>query len=282
MLKRYQYTLLLLALLLSACASDFDKAMKSGDKALRYKVGVAYYKAGKYDKATQLLESIEKAYARTPQAQRLLYFIADAHFKSKDYPLASYYFNSFYKRFPKSEKAENAAYMAALCYDVQSPYFELDQTLTRKAIDVYQRFIDAYPSSDKAVKADARIRTLTKKLERKEFAIAKRYLKTMNYQAAKVAIGNFLDDYPDTALRQEAMESLFEASYKLAMNSVFKLREERLVEARTAYRLLIKAFPDTAVRERADGQKRQIDAALVKVRKQKAALREAKKDLSKS
>ena len=274
MYKRYSFLLLAL-LLLSACASDFEKAMESTDKALRYKVGTQYYESGQYDKAAQLLESIRRAYARSPQAERVDYLTADAYFKKGDYELAAYYFKRFYKTFPQSGKAHLATYQTAVCYDVQSPDFQLDQFITKDAIQAYQFFINTYPNSDKVAEADARIRALTEKLEKKQFAIAKLYFKTLNYRAAKVAIENFLDDYPDTDLRREAMEKLFEASYQLAINSVFKLKEERLIEAQTAYRLLIQAFPNTSLREEADSKKQEIDRALAGVRKRQAALQRA-------
>ncbi len=250
--------------------------MNRTDKALRYRVGAEYYEKGKYDKAVELLESVQKLYAGSPQLERIDYLIADSRFRNRDYALAAYGFKRFYKSFPRSVKAEKATYLAAVCDDEQSPYFELDQTPTKKAIEAYQYFIDTYPNSDSAAVADRRIGALREKLERKRFAIADLYFKMMNYRAAEVAIENFLDDYPDTVFRQEAMEKLFESSYELAMKSIPSLKEERLVESQTAYRRLIKRFPQTPLRRKADQRKLQIDAELSRVRRQKAELRKAK------
>ncbi|MEH0007675.1 MAG: outer membrane protein assembly factor BamD [Flavobacteriales bacterium] len=276
MCKGYPLAFLVLVLSLSACASDFDKAMNSTDKALRYQAGTAYYQKGKYDKAAELLESIQKSYVNSPQLERIDYFLADSYFQNRHYVSAAYYFERFYKAFPRSAKAEKAAYLAAVCQDAQSPYFELDQTPTRKAIDAYQYFIDTYPNSDSVAVAGRRIDALTDKLERKRFAIGKLYFKMMDYRAAEVSIENFLDDYPDTALRRAAMETLFKTSYELAMNSISSLKEERLVESQTAYRRLVEIFPQTPMREEADKKKSQIDAELIRVRKQQAELRESK------
>ena len=54
------------------------------------------------------------------------------------------------------------------------------------------------------------------------------------------------------------------------------LKEERLVESQTAYRRLVEIFPQTPMREEADEKKSQIDAELIRIRKQQAELRKAK------
>jgi outer membrane protein assembly factor BamD len=92
---------------------------------------------------------------------------AQSYYKTEQYYLAGYQFESFVSSYPKSEKIEEASYLAAKSYSKLSPVYSLDQTDTNKAIGKLQDFIDTYPNSEYLPEANATLKVLTDKLEKR-------------------------------------------------------------------------------------------------------------------
>ena len=244
------------------CSSEFDRAMKSNKKEDRYKVGSDFYEKKEYYKAISLLTSISSLYQRQAEAERIQYLIADSYYQTEQFLLAAHSFNDFVKKFPNSTKAEEAYFLYAYSYYLQSPRYELDQEFTQKAIEELQKFINKYPNSKKVVESDSLIDLSRKKLEKKDLEIGKNYHKTRNYLASVVKFRNFLDNYLYTHFREEAFYYLVDSSYKLAINSIEDLKKERLIEARTSYLRLLKAFPNSKYKKQVDKIKNIVDKEL--------------------
>ena len=236
--------------------------MKSTKKEDRYKAGTRYYNKGEYDKAIRLFKSILTLYQGKPQAERIQYFIADSYYQTNQFLLAAHGFDRFVRTFPKSTRAEQAYYLSAFSHYKDSPEYSVDQEPTQKAIESFQKFINRYPNSKKVVSSDSLIRICRGKLEKKDLEIAKSYHKTRNYRASTVALRNFLYTYPDTDLREETFYYLMDSSYKLAINSIESLKKARLIEARTAYMLLLKAFPSTQYKDEVEKIKNRVTKEL--------------------
>jgi len=129
-------------------------------------------------------------------------------------------FRRFSNNYPKSSKREEALYLSAKGYYLSSPKYSLDQTDTKKAIDVLQEFINAYPDSDKLKEANKIYASLSQRIEKKYFEIAKQFLKLEKYKAAIVAFDNFLEDFTGTVYKEEALYLKYKAAYELGINSV--------------------------------------------------------------
>ena len=123
----------------SSC-SEYQKALKSEDIAVKYEMATKMYEANKYGKAIRLFEQIAPAYKGKPNAERMFYFYSMSLYKSEQYYLAGYQLENFVASYPKSEKREEAAFYAAECFYKLSPEYSLDQTDTNKALDKMQRF----------------------------------------------------------------------------------------------------------------------------------------------
>jgi len=138
--------LFILVLLISSC-SEYQKALKSEDIAVKFVAASKMYEAKKYSKAIRLFDQIAPAYKGKPQAERMFYMYAQSLYKTEQYYLAGYQFESFVSSYPKSEKVEESAFLGAKCFSELSPVYSLDQTDTYKAIDKLQNFIDTYSES---------------------------------------------------------------------------------------------------------------------------------------
>lgn len=242
---------ILVSIFFCSCSS-YQKALKSEDVAVKYAEAEKKYDAKKYNKAIRLFEQMAPAFRGKPQSEKMFYMFAQSYYKTEQYYLAGYQFESFVSSYPKSEKIEEAAYLEGKSYSMLSPSYSLDQIDTIKAIDKLQTFIDTYPNSTFLPEANAALKTLTDKLEKKYYEIAKQYNTISDHKAALVALENFVAEYPGTKYKEDALFYRFDSAYKLAINSVPAKMEDRLKNAKVAYNNLIKFKENTTHKEKAD------------------------------
>ena len=254
-------SLFLLVVVFASC-SEYQKALKTEDVAVKFEMATKLYDTGKYNDAIRLIEQIAPAYRGKPQAEKLFYMFSMSYYNTKQYYLAAYQFESFVSGYPKSEKIEEAAYLGAKCFSKLSPVYSLDQVDTYKAIDKLQEFIDKYPNSTYLAEANKTLRELNIKLEKKVYENALQYNTIMDYKSAIVALDNFISDYPGTPFKEDALFYKYDSAYQLAINSVPDKMEERLNIAKTAYNNLIKFKGDTKYKKVADEMSARIETDL--------------------
>lgn len=240
-----------LIVIVSSC-SEYQKALKSEDVAVKFASATKMYEAKKYNKAIRLFDQIASAYKGKPQAEKMFYMYAQALYKTEQFYLAGYQFESFASSYPRSEKIEEASFLGAKCFTKLSPVYSLDQVDTYKAIDKLQAFIDEYPKSEQLAEANVLVKTLREKLEKKAYENAKIYNNISDYKAAMVAFDNFMINYPGTPYKEKALFYKLDSAYNLAINSVPAKMEDRLKAAKAAYNSLMKFKSDSEFKAKAD------------------------------
>lgn len=266
MVSKKIVSLLLLVILFGSC-SEYQKALKTEDVAVKFEAATKLYDAGEYNKAIRIIEQIAPAHRGKPQAEKLFYMFSQSYYKTKQYYLAAYQFESFVSGYPKSEKVEEAAFLSAKSYSTLSPVYSLDQADTFKAIEKLQNFIDSYPNSSYLPEANIALRALNEKIEKKIYENAKQYNTIMDYKSAMVALDNFVADYPGTPFKEDALFYKYDSAYQLGINSIPSKMEERLNVAKTAYASLIKFKPETKHKKIADEMLVRIETDLQKFTK---------------
>jgi len=235
-------------IILSSC-SEYQRVLKTDDIASKFKLGTELYELGKFEKANSLFLQIVPKYRGKPQAQKLMYMHSKAFFNTKDYYTANYKMEQFVESYPDSERVDEMAFLAAKSYYFLSPKYSRDQTETIDALGKLQEFINRYPDSKYFNDANAIIQELDLKLEKKAFEIALQYNKTgpyhRDYNSAITAFDNFLDSFPGSVFREDALFYKFDSAYKLAVNSVKWKQNERTEKALKYYRSLMRYFPKT-------------------------------------
>jgi outer membrane protein assembly factor BamD len=259
-------SLLLLVVLFSSC-NEYQKALKSEDVSLKFSMADSLYKQAKYSKAIRLFEQIAPQYRGKPQAEKMFYMFSQSYYKTKQYYLAAYQFESFVSGYPKSEKIQEAAYLGAKSYSMLSPVYSLDQVDTFKAIEKLQSFIDAYPNSEYLAEANATMKVLSEKIEKKVYENAKGYNTISDFKSALVAFDNFIADYPGTTFKEDALFYKFDSAYQLGINSIPDKMEERLNVAKVSYQNLIKFNAETKYKEKADEMYARVEQDLQKFTK---------------
>lgn len=238
------FILLCLTILLSSC-SQYQKVLRKDDMGKKYAFADSLYKKGKYKKALKLMEQLVPSYRGKPQGEKLMFIYANTYYNLEDYYLSGYQFERFTQAYPQSDSAEVASFKGAKSFYQLSPRYSLDQKDTDKGLEKLQEFINQYPDSDKRMEANALVAELREKLEKKDYETAKQYLRVEDYKAAIGAFDNFITDHPGSKYRKEAFYGRFLAAYKLAINSVPSLVQERLITAKGYYNNFIKYYKDT-------------------------------------
>lgn len=259
------FTVLVFAVMLSSC-SDYQKALKGDDIAKKYQVAEEQYEKGNYQKAIRLFDEIASIYRGKPQAQKLFYMYAHSLYKTGEYYSASYQFESFATQYPDSEKFEEASFLGAESFAKLSPRYSLDQEYTNTGIEKLQKFINNYPQSQYLPQANAALKVLTDKLEKKAYEIALNYQKTADafrdYNAAMKMYDNFLIEFPGSQFKEEILFNKLVSSYNLSVNSVEDKKFERLNNAKSAYVILTKFKEDTKYKSKADEMLAKIETEL--------------------
>lgn len=252
--------ILLTAILVTACNTVHDQALKSADKDFILKVANEHFANKKWAKSLALYERLSNLVAGTDDAPNVVFNSAYANYYDKNYKLAGHQFKNFAVTFPQDPRKEEAAYMSALCYYEGSMDYNLDQTSTELAINELQNFLNEYPTSERSRNISQLTDELSYKLEYKAYENARQYYKMGEYKAADVAFENVLGDFPSTKLRPSIYDYILKSRYELAVNSVFSLKQERIESALSFARLVEKEMPGTEYAKTAES----IRARLVK------------------
>ncbi|MDD3772636.1 MAG: outer membrane protein assembly factor BamD [Weeksellaceae bacterium] len=269
--------LVLTASIFVSCNRRMETALKSSDKDYILKIANEFYEEGKWINAIELYSRVAVAFAGTEEGVDIAYKQATANFKDRNYRLAGHQYKTFYISNPSDPRAEEAAFQSAYSFYVDSPEYNLDQTSTYNAINELQAFINLYPNSSYVPQANAYIDELRHKLEKKAFEIAKIYYKTLKYKAAGIAFDNMIDDFPDTKYREEAMIYSLRSKYELAVNySRIDVKELRLQNTLTQYRLFIRQYPNSKFRAEADKINERTNTELTKHKELMARLESSK------
>ncbi len=244
-------SLWLLFLMFASSCSSYQKALKSEDNALKVKVADSLYQKKKYNKAIRLFEQAVSSYRGKPTGERYFYMYSDCLFKTKDYVNSAYQYERFHSSYPKSTKAEEALYKSTLSYSYLSPIYSKDQVDTYTAIEKLQLFLEEYPNSEYTERANVIALDMQDKIEKKFFENAKQFYTIYDYKAAIKALDNFIQDFPGTKYREDALYYKFLSQYEYAQKSIESKVKERMLEAKELLEKFKSNYPDSKYQEKA-------------------------------
>ena len=257
--------IMLMSFLMGSCG-EYQKVLNKGKNTEKYQMAVALYEKEEYKKAITLFEKIMGPYANKPQMERIQYMISDCYFQTENYTMASYYFSKFITNYPESTKAQEAAYLSAKSYYLAAPVYSRDQEDTYKALTAYQDFIDKFPNSELIEEANKDYAALNRKLQFKDFEVARLYYHTENYKAAIQAFETFNEDHLGSEFKEETFYYSFKSAYALGMNSVITKKEERLNDAIRSYKKFQKTFPESDKMKELNGLNAKLEEELRKTK----------------
>ena len=231
-------------LVLSSCGG-YEQLLKSDDFNLKYEKAREYYNKGSYSRALPIFKQLLSVEKGTDREEQLSYYIAYSHYGQEDYLIASALFKNYYTYFPNTARSSECHYMSAYSNYLASPKFTLDQTVTYKAIESFQLFVNSHPASDSVEAANRMIDLMRRKLENKAMDAAGLYYKTRNYQAAAIAYQNLLNNYPDVPQAEYIEYLVVDSYFQFAEQSIVCKQSERYADALTAFQKLKEKYPDS-------------------------------------
>lgn len=242
----YKFLLLIFSIIVGiSCGNPYTKMAKKGTIAEKDSAAIYFFNKKSYETAMPLLEELLGVYRGTGRYQKILYFYANCKYGLHDYVTAAFYFEEFVKQFPNSELTEEAQFMIANCYRAMSANYVLDQSETQKAIESFEFFLEQYPMSPKAEKAENYIKELQEKLMIKSFEQANLYYKIGYYKSAVIAFKNFISDYPGSPYREEAAFKMLKSSLEYAKLSIESKQLERFENTVELYQRFIERYPNS-------------------------------------
>lgn len=193
-----KYLLIILVALTGiwGCATSENTSIMGPGQRLGY--AMKLYNDKDYQEAIKEFQAITLQYPGNVVVDSAQFYLGMCHFNRDEYILGAYEFSRLIKNMPASKFVPKAQYMLADCYFKLSPYFELDQKYTRKAMDEFQAFIDFFPTNPQVPDAEKKIAELNDKLAHKEYYTAYIYKKLGDYEAAIMYYDFVLDTYHDT------------------------------------------------------------------------------------
>lgn len=179
-MRKILFPLMLIAVLFSSCG-EYNKVLKSTDAEHKYSYAKKYFNAKKYSKSATLLEELYTIFKGTVNAEESLYLLAQSYYGMTDYQTASQYFETYYTTYPNGEYTELSRYYSGYGLYLDSPEPRLDQTLTYKAIEQLQLYMEYYPQSERAEEAQNIMFELQEKLAHKELQAIRLYYNLGTY-----------------------------------------------------------------------------------------------------
>ena len=235
---------LFIVLIVGAC-TPLGKALRTSSIDEKYEIAMNFYKGEEYSKAILVLNDVLPLLSGDKRGEQATFYYAYAHYYTAQYSTASAYFQGFHRTYRRSRLAEEALFMATFSLYQNTPDYTLDQAVTVQSIDGIQDFINRYPNSKFAPRANEIIDELVAKLEKKYYFIAKHYEKVGQYRSAVVAYENYLKDYPNNPYKEEVKFRLFRCQYQLANLSLRSLQPERYEKAFDYYEKFKLRYPES-------------------------------------
>ena len=245
MFRKAHILLIALAAMLLCGCDGFNKLAKSTDREAQYAAAVKYYNDGNYGKARQLLESLQLNYRDRSKSEDIAWMLCISQMKQHDYYLAAYGFTTFLRRYPYSSHAEDALFNAAYCKYLEAPAYTLDQSLTKEAIADLERFAETYPRSPHIPEVNSYLDVLQNRLMTKDYELAYEYYRIGQYHAAYISLKNFINLYPESPKKEDAMYYTLKAGYEYGANSREDKMRERLDQVISDFNKYASQFQNT-------------------------------------
>ncbi|MBQ9231343.1 MAG: outer membrane protein assembly factor BamD [Prevotella sp.] len=256
-MKKGNLLILCMAVLLSSCASEFNKVYKTADNDYKYEFAKQCFAMGKYQQASTLLQDLVLIQKGRDNAQECLYLLGMAQYGNRDYESASSTFKKYYSSYPKGTFAEQASFYVGQSLYQSAPEPRLDQTPTVGAINAYQQFLDLFPDSELRPIAQQRLFDLQDNLVQKEYLSAELYYNLggyfgninanteSNYEACIITAQNALKSYPFSKIREQFSVLIMKSKFELAENSSEEKKLDRYRDAEDECYGFLNEYPES-------------------------------------
>ena len=248
-------------LLLSGCrgrARDAEEAFQFTEEEL-WKQAQDYLAREKHRKAAQYLKLLLDQYPTGGRARDAQLAYADTLFELGSDPNlieAQAKYLAFVAFYPEDPRTDYAQFRLALCNFERRGKPNRDLSVTRAAIDEFQKVIQEYPDSEYQDEARVKISELRDELAEHEYGVAHFYKRRGFRESAVKRIKFLLEKYPAYSRKDEAYMLMIEVLMKLENYEEAAMWLERMIaeypgseERKDAEKLLERAQREIAKQE---------------------------------
>ena len=252
--------LLLSALALVSCKSQYEVLLASNDVDAKYKAAMDYFAAKKYQKSAQLFESMAVLTSGTSRDDTVQYYWGLSNYRAKDYFTAESNFSKFVESFPQSPFTPDAQFYRLDCLYRATYRWELDQNPTRACMAAINEYVREHPEDDIHIPAcQNMLKDLQERLDRKDYEAGRQYYRMEDYLSARVKLRNVLKTNSDNVYREDVLYYTAMASYHYARLSVKEKQKERFLVFTDDYLNFISEYPESHYRNELDRLYRQVN-----------------------
>jgi len=256
-----------LAVLVGLVGCSSGNKIDAGSPKTAYEKGMTEYEEGDYAKAVKYFQSVFNYGRGNEWAPKAQFQLAMAQRKREKHLVAANEFKRFTQLYRNNAKVPTAEFERAKSYYLRSPNYHLDQTDTKKAIELFQLFIDRYPDHQKVSEAKSKIDELQAKLAHKQYDAAQLYERREMWQAATQSYRSLFDQYPETPWADDALLGALRSYVEYANRSIERKQAERYQKALDQYAQLKQLFPNSPLLKEAKDHKAEAERKLERVQK---------------
>jgi len=188
----------------SGCAWFQDKEKETAQGLAEE--GMAAFRDEDYRKAIESFEKLKDWYPFSRYAILAELKLGDAYYHRKEYEEALFAYETFENLHPKNEAVPYVVYQIGRCYFDRLETIDRDQTITKEALQAFERLVRTYPSSSYVMQAKEHMKVCNRNLAQHEFYIGMFYYKSKHYKAALERFKAVVMSYPDFGIHHKALE----------------------------------------------------------------------------
>lgn len=212
----------LVALTLSACADDKDKALPDKPVEELYNSATDLMDKHSYKEAAKEFEEVERQHPYSQWATRAQLMAAYAQYEAMDYDAAIAALDAFIQLHPGNSHIAYAYYLKALCYYERLADVRRDQSNALNALKVFQDIVSRFPETTYAKDAVLKIALVNDHLAGAEMEVGRNYLRQKLYTAAVGRFRYVVEKYQTTSHVPEALHRLVECYLALGITKEAK------------------------------------------------------------
>ncbi len=171
----------------------------------RYENAEELFKAKKFGRTTEKLESILSTCAGTGFMEQAQFLLAESYFNLEDWIEARGEYGSFIVNFPGSPFLETAEFRKAVSSYNMDYHSARDESNTTTAMKDFERYLSNHPDTPYRDTINYYQKQLIERVAEKEFQTARLYQRMDKPQAAVIYFKEFLETYPESRRRTEAL-----------------------------------------------------------------------------
>lgn len=261
-------SVLSLALLVGLVGCSGSQRVTHNSPEEAYEKGMAEFEDGDYEKAIRYFRGVLSYGRGNDRGADAQFQLAMAQRERGKYLVAANEFERFRQLYRNDPRVPRAEYEQARAYYSRSPDYQLSQTDTRKAIELFELFTDRHPNHELVPDAQDKIDELRAKLARKQYDAGKLYEQRDMWRAASKSYESVFDKYPDTPWADDALLGALRSYVEYADRSIRQKQAERYEQAIAQYDRLAQLFPESSLLDEANSLRDEAQRKLERVREQ--------------